>query len=158
MNLILRLLLFSSLLVVLSCTNLTENKSSIESNAITSESISHIIGLKWNLSRINEQQKVTFENDNSRVTLTFNDNCKVAGKASINNYFLSCKLDENGLLEWQKPGIGMTMMAGPPELMDQETYYLSALAKMSQIHLTAQGLRLENHDGSLKMEFIQLSP
>jgi len=158
MNVKLLFVLLSCLVFIFSCTSISENKADNEPILITSESLSQVIGPSWHLSRISEQKKVKYQEEKSQVTLTFKDKCMVGGKAAINNYFGSCKLDKDGLLEWQQPDFGMTMMAGPPELMEQETYYLKTLAKISRIFLTTQGLRLENNDGSLKMEFIQLIP
>ena len=158
MNIKLLFVLLSSLVFIFSCTSISENKADNESNLITSESLSQLIGQTWQLSRISEQGKEKYKNDKPQVTLTFKEICKVNGKAAINNYFGSCKLDKDGLLEWQQPGFGMTMMAGPPELMKQETYYLKTLVKMSRMYLTAQGLRLENNDGAVIMKFIQLKP
>ena len=156
MNLKLLFVLLSSLIFIFSCTSISENKAEDESILITSESLSQVIGQTWHLNHISEQKEVKYQQEKPQITLTFKDKCMVNGKAAINNYFGSCKLDKNGLLEWKQPGFGMTMMAGPPELMKQETYYLKTLVKMSRMYLTAQGLRLENNDGSLKMEFDQL--
>ena len=158
MNIKLLFVLLSSLVFIFSCTSISENNADNESNLITSESLSQVIGQAWYLNRISEQKKVKYQQEKSQVTLTFKDKCMVSGKAAINNYFNSCKLDKDGLLEWQQPGFGMTMMAGPPELMKQETYYLKTLVKMSRMYLTAQGLRLENNDGAVIMKFVQLKP
>jgi len=158
MNLKLLFVFLSNLTFIFSCTSISENKANNESNLITSESLSQVNGQSWHLSHISEQGKMKYETNKPHVTLTFKEKCKVDGKAPVNNYFGGCELDKNGLLVWQQPGFGMTMMAGPPELMEQETYYLNTLAKTSRMYLTAQGLRLENNDGSLKMEFIQLKP
>lgn len=158
MNIKLLFVLLSSLAFIFSCTSIPENKTDNESNLITSESLPQVIGQTWQLNRISEQKKVKYQQDKSQVTLAFKDKCMVNGKAAVNNYFGSCKLDKNGLLEWKQPGFGMTMMAGSPELMKQETYYLNTLVKMSRMYLTAQGLRLENTNGSLIMKFVQLKP
>jgi heat shock protein HslJ len=72
--------------------------------------------------------------------------------ATINRYFGNLKLTENGEIIWNK-AFGMTRMAGPPELMQQEAVYMDTLMKTSRMYLLKAKLVLRNEDRSYVLEF-----
>lgn len=84
----------------------------------------------------------------STITMEFTEDGRVTGKASINNYFSSWLTSDDGILI---AGAGVTMMAGPEELMEQEQVFLSALQKVNKFEVrgdrlilsTAAGTRIE---------------
>ena len=83
--------------------------------------------------------------DDSRLTLQFGADGRVAGLASCNNY--------GGQYTLSGEGIGFsalfnTRKACAPALMAQETLYLAILAEVSQLELAADGaLHLRTADG-----------
>ena len=87
------------------------------------------------------------------MTANFHAAGRVAGVASLNRYFGSYKASGEGHIEWAAPTFGATQMAGTPELMQQETQYLDALAKVSNARMEGSRLRLSNDDGTIELTF-----
>lgn len=123
---------------------------------ITSENIPQIFDIEWALLTIKNNNLVILKPTESKPTLTFQAENKIAGNASINRYFGSYKLNLKGVLSWQEPGFATTMMAGPPELMEQEQLFLQNLQNSVRIVKMSNGLKLENVDGSIQLLFQQL--
>ena len=53
---------------------------------------------------------------------------------------------------WSK-AFGMTRMAGPPEMMEQEAKFMQALPQTSRIYLKGSQLILASEDKSTGLEF-----
>jgi len=121
---------------------------------ITRARQSELTERQWVLIRIVESEDVVLAPEKSNITITFFPDGKVAGGAPINRYFGKYQLDVNGRLFWPGPGFAATMMAGPPELMDQEQVYFRSLRRVSRILKTAKGIHLANDDGSLVLVFV----
>jgi heat shock protein HslJ len=90
--------------------------------------------------------------ENSKPTFSCTSEGQVAGMATINRYFGNLKLTEDGEIIWNK-AFGMTRMAGPPELMKQESKYMDALTKTSRMYLNDSKLVLRSKDRSYVLEF-----
>ena len=136
---------------------MSESEPESQSILITSENIQQIIEVEWRLLRITENNIVFIEPDKSIPTILFLPDNKVAGSATINRYFGNYMLDAKGVLTWNEPGFASTMMAGPPELMEQEQQYLQKLQKTNRIIKQAQQLVLENADGTIQIIFQRVS-
>jgi heat shock protein HslJ len=85
--------------------------------------------------------------DNSRVTIEFLPDGKVAGNGGCNRY--------NGAATFQGPQVtftplASTMMACSPELMDQEQRYFAALGKASTVSFDKTGALLIQVKGEPK--------
>ena len=65
---------------------------------------------------------------------------EVAGMASVNRYFGSFELANDGVLQWVGAGLASTMMAGPEPLMQQEQLFLQLLQTSCEMRL--KGARL----------------
>ena len=88
----------------------------------------------------------------TKNTFSCDENGKVAGIASINRYFGNFSLKEDGEIIWSK-AFGMTRMAGPPELMEQEATFMKALPQTSRMYLKMEKLQLTSTDNSTVLEF-----
>lgn len=74
--------------------------------------------------------------DNSRVTLSFSGDDKIAGAAGCNRFFGGYREAEKNLTI---SGVGATKMACAPALMDQEGKYLSILGAAQSFALNDRG-------------------
>jgi heat shock protein HslJ len=83
--------------------------------------------------------------DNSRATLDFGADGRLAGRGSCNNYFAQYTLTGEGLTVARA---GATMMACAPALMDQEGLFLEILRNVRRFDLGEDGaLVLRTDDG-----------
>ncbi len=69
--------------------------------------------------------------DDAGMTLTFGDDGRVSGGASVNRFNGPIELSSDAI---QIGPFATTRMAGPPEAMERERDYLAALAAMKAIH------------------------
>ena len=119
---------------------------------ITPENLNDITGVEWNLTQMTkDHEKIALVKD-SKTTFACDDSGKVSGKATINRYSGDLKLQDDGEIIWSKAFI-MTRMAGPPELMQQESDFTWALMQTSRIYLKDSKLVLLNDDKSTVLEF-----
>jgi len=77
---------------------------------------------------------------------------KVSGKAAINKFSGSYKLEGKNNISWGE-GFASTKMAGTKELMDLETDFFTDLQKMTSYSLEGGQLRLSNQGGGTTMTF-----
>ena len=120
---------------------------------MTSQNLSTIENAEWLLEKmVLDNQEIAMIKD-SIISFSYRGERKVAGKASINQYFGNFEINDKGDISWQKTKFGMTRMAGPPNLMDQETAYMKALAGTDRMYHMDSTLVLENKDGSNLLQF-----
>ena len=110
--------------LVTGCANQHEQPPFDELNELTAH--------EWVLEDINNQGII----DDSRVTLNFGDEGRVAGKASCNRYFAVYSVDGETLNIQQA---ATTMMACPEALMNQERRFLDALQGVHSFEIDATG-------------------
>jgi len=128
----------------------TGNKT--DSTQITPQRIGDIAGIEWHLKSIKMDNKSITLIKDTQITFSCDGKGKAAGVASINRYFGSFRLREDGEIAWSK-AFGMTRMAGPPELMAQETKFMQALPLTTRIYLKNEKLQLISTDQSTRLEF-----
>jgi len=119
---------------------------------ITAERLQDIAGIKWELKIMKMDSKPVPLIKNTKNTFECDENGKVAGIASINRYFGNLSFSEDGKIIWSK-AFGMTRMAGPPELMEQEAKFMQALPLTSRMYLEKEKLVLISTDQSTLLEF-----
>ena len=129
-----------------------EPESSTQAVLITPEHLKDIVGIEWNLKRMMLDNEPIALLNGTRITFSCDENGNVAGVASINRYFGSFNLKDDGEIIWSK-GFGMTRMAGPPKLMDQETRFMQALPLTARLFLRKEILVLTSTDQSAVLEF-----
>lgn len=126
----------------------------IDAMQITPQRIKDITGIEWHLKIMKiDSESISLIKD-TKTTFSCDENGKVAGVASLNRYFGSFTLKEDGEIIWGK-AFGMTRMAGPPELMEQEAKFMQALPQTSRIDLKKEKLLLISADNSTVLEFEQ---
>lgn len=126
----------------------------IDAMQITPQRIKDITGIEWHLKIMKiDSESISLIKD-TKTTFSCDENGKVAGVASLNRYFGSFTLKEDGEIIWGK-AFGMTRMAGPPELMEQEAKFMQALPQTSRIDLKKEKFLLISADNSTVLEFEQ---
>lgn len=119
---------------------------------ITPGHLKDIVGVEWYLKRMKVNNETISLITDTNITFSCDANGKVAGLASLNRYFGNFNLKEDGELIWSK-AFGMTRMAGPPELMDQEAKFMQALPLTSGLYLKKEMLVVVSSDQSTVLEF-----
>jgi len=124
----------------------------IDGKLITPQNLNDIAGIEWQLKQMIKDNKIIALVKDSQTTFACDENGNVSGKATLNRYSGNLRLKDDGEIIWSKAFI-MTRMAGPPELMQQETDFIQALMHTSRIYLKASKLVLKSHNGSTVLEF-----
>ncbi len=119
---------------------------------ITPRQLKDIAGIKWHLKRMKLDGETISLIKDTNITFSCDGNGNVAGAASLNRYFGSFALKEDGGIVWGK-AFGMTRMAGPPELMDQEDKFMQALPLTARFYLQKEMLVLTSTDQAAALEF-----
>ncbi|MBW2656957.1 MAG: META domain-containing protein [Deltaproteobacteria bacterium] len=145
------------LLSVLACAGTQSGGTGTKTDAmqITPQRIDDISGIEWHLTKMKMADKSISLIENSKTTFSCDEDGKVAGVATINRYFGNFNLKENGDIVWNK-AFGMTRMAGPPELMEQEAAFMRALPQTARLYLKASKLILISKDKSTTLEFAKI--
>ena len=116
------------------------------------ERIEDIAGIEWHLQSMKTNNQTVSLIKDTKNTFSCDENGKVAGMATINRYFGSFRFRKDGEIIWDK-AFGMTRMAGPPELMEQEAEFMQALPLTSRIYMTKGKLVLISNDKTTLLEF-----
>lgn len=127
-------------------TSTSENRT-----LITSENLARIAGMQWILQKMTIDGK-EYKLSGKKPFIKFENNGKVSGFASINRFFGSMEIDDQGSVKWTAP-FGSTRMAGPPELMEQEKSFLNALQKTESFSVERIYLYIQASDGQTKLIF-----
>jgi heat shock protein HslJ len=91
-----------------------------------------------------------------RPTFNCEPDGRISGNAGVNRYFGTFVIMNNGAIEWPSSHVASTKMAGPAELMQQESAYLTALTKTNHIALAGNKLVLSNKDRAISISFTDL--
>ena len=123
-----------------------------EDMQITSRHLKDIVGIEWQLQRMKTDSHIVSLIKDTKNTFSCDANGKAAGMATINRYFGSFSFRNDGDIIWSK-AFGMTRMAGPPILMEQEAKFMQALPLTSRIYLKNENLVLISADQTTILEF-----
>ena len=108
-------------------------------------------GTKWDATGYNNgKQAVVSLAADSTITADFGTDGSVSGKASVNQY--SAPYTVTGDAIKFGPATS-TQMAGPPELMAQETAYLAALERATTWKVSGGRLELRDSSGALQVTY-----
>ena len=92
---------------------------------------------------------------NAYVTISFDETgTKIAGQAPINRYMGGYQSDGENITF---SSMGVTMMAGPQELMDAENTFLQALTRVQSFKLEGRKLILTTNSGE-NLVFEEVEP
>ena len=102
-------------------------------------------------------QKMTIDGKEYKLSekkpfIKFENDGKVSGFASVNRFFGSTKIDNEGRITWTTP-LGSTRMAGPPELMDQEKSFINALQTADELIVEKIHLYIQTSDAQTELAF-----
>lgn len=120
--------------------------------AITSENLDQILGKPWTLKAmiINGNEYPLSE---QRPFITFENNGRLSGFASVNRIFGAIQIDHNGTVKWQTP-LGSTRMAGSTERMNQESTFLSILKQTKALTLRNMSLHTQTPNPETELVFV----
>ena len=126
-------------------------KPASDVTVVTSANFERVAGMQWILKQMvvdgveqKLEQEVPF--------VEFKGGGLINGSASINKFFGTYNIDAKGVLAW--PGeFGSTRMAGPENLMKQETVFLKALPLTQKASIEGIFLTLTSDDGNTKLLF-----
>lgn len=121
---------------------------------ITSKNLDRIADREWVLQEMILDAKKQDLVPGSRVTLVIKPDGSVGGMGSINHYGGNLQINETGEIQWSDRGFITTKMAGSPELMAQETRFLSSLPETDRVFLEKSSLVLTDPDGKIKLRFV----
>ncbi len=143
-----------SITLIFACAGAQEvdRRTNPDGELITPDNLNAIAGVEWNLINMTVGSEPVALGKDSETTFSCDEDGKVAGKATINRYAGSLKLQEDGDITWSKTFI-MTRMAGPPELMEQESIFTQALMKTSRMYHQESKLVMISPDRSTVLEF-----
>ena len=98
---------------------------------------------KWQLSTLNGQPTPASMREGG-VTLDIQEDGKFAGQAPVNRYFGQINAQDK---TFKTGPVGMTMMAGPPELMDAERDFFAVINDVKSVDVKGGQLTLTGPDG-----------
>ncbi len=119
---------------------------------ITPRQLGDIAGIEWHLKKMKMDNNLIPLIEDTTNTFSCDDRGKVAGVASINRYFGNFILKQDGEIIWSK-AFGMTRMAGPPDLMEQEAAFMKALAETSRMYTKGSLLIMTSGNRSTLLQF-----
>ena len=105
-----------------------------------------LVGPLWMLLEIEGKPLI----EQSAITIEFAEDGQVSGSAGINRYFGLAARDEARELIFSQ--MGSTRMAGPPELMAQESTYLRLLQEVTSYDFAEGELQLRR-GGSVVLRY-----
>lgn len=95
---------------------------------------------------VGKEYKLDNAENNAEITIGFAEkDSRYFGKAAVNRYFGSYKIEEGKLM--LSPA-ATTMMMGPQKLMRAEQNYLKALGKVKSYKLEGKTLTIEPEEGA----------
>ncbi len=118
---------------------------------ITSENFNRIVGMQWILKKMTIDG-VEYQLAREKPFMKFGANGKLNGHASVNRFFGSMEVDADGKLKWSK-AFGSTRMAGPENMMKQESAFLKTLPMTEQASLDKIFLTFQTKDGKTELIF-----
>jgi heat shock protein HslJ len=98
---------------------------------------------KWQLSTLNGQPAPASIREGG-VTLEIQEDGKFAGQAPVNRYFGQINMQDK---TFKAGPVGMTMMAGPPELMDAERNFFMIINDVRSVDVKGGQFTLSGPDG-----------
>ena len=136
--------------IVLAALLLAAGCASAPPPATTAVALDLLEGTAWQAEEIEETGVL----DRAPSTIVFDAGQKIAGRAGCNRYF--GRFEQSGDAVTIKPA-GSTRMACPPDVMDQEGKFLSALEAVKTARRESGKLLLLDGSGRVRMRLISIS-
>ncbi|WP_066960469.1 META domain-containing protein [Microbulbifer sp. Q7] len=141
-------------IVIAGCMNMDSKESGPTQNP---GSIASVCGDKWEMRLLRINGQAVPVDQPQEFTFLCNSDGESMGKSGINTYRGAMQITANGQILWDTASFASTKMAGPPQLMEQETQYLRALSGTRQAFVKSGGGRLILRDasGDIYIEYIK---
>jgi heat shock protein HslJ len=123
--------------------------------SVSKKTLSQACNKQWTVAALNTSVG-RFSLAPIRPTFNCEPDGRISGNAGVNRYFATFVIMNNGAIEWPSSHVASTKMAGPAELMQQESAYLTALTKTNHIALADNTLVLSNKDRAISISFTDL--
>ena len=117
---------------------------------VTSESIGQIVGVRWILQKMSIDGN-EYDLAGNSPYIEFSDDGGISGFTSINRCSGSMQVDDRGRARWSP--LASTKMAGPPELMKQESIFLEALPRVQRLSIKGTHLYAQSEDDHVELIF-----
>lgn len=139
---------------LLACADSQSGRTGMKADSmqITPQRLADIAGIEWQLQKMKTNSQTVSLIKDTKNTFSCDEKGRVAGMATINRYFGSLSLRKDGGIVWHK-AFGMTRMAGPPDLMEQEAKFMQVLPLTSRMYLKKGTLILISTDQTTSLEF-----
>jgi len=114
-----------------------------------------LAGVEWHLTQVildGAETSLRFNSD-SPVTIRFDSSGNATGRGPINHFSGRYSAKVDGQISWSDAGLQTTMMAGPPEAMEQEDLFFQILGQVSRYRVSASQLILETDDSNSSLTF-----
>jgi heat shock protein HslJ len=114
-----------------------------------------LTGIEWHLSQVMFDGAATSLqfNSDSPVNIRFDASGNATGRGPINRFSGRYSATADGRLSWSGAGLQSTMMAGPPEAMEQEDLFFQILGQVSRYRISGSQLILETEDSNSSLTF-----
>jgi heat shock protein HslJ/uncharacterized protein YecT (DUF1311 family) len=114
-----------------------------------------LAGVDWHLTQVIFDGAATSLqfNPDSPVTIRFDTSGNATGRGPINHFSGRYSATADGRISWSDAGLQTTMMAGPPEAMEQEDLFFQILGQVSRYRINASQLILETDDSNSSLTF-----
>jgi heat shock protein HslJ len=148
-----RLTWFATMTVTLVCLagcRTAETQTVKSGNAITPESLDRIVDRQWILREMTINGN-DFDLASKQPFIKFSRDGKVSGFGSINRLSGSMQWNDQGKIQWSP--LLSTRMAGPTELMNQESTFLETLPKVQRLSLEGINLLAQTEDSETELVF-----
>lgn len=153
-NLFMLLFMLMGIFTLFACAGSQSRGAGVKTDdmQLSIERIKDIAGIEWHLQSMKTNNQTVSLIKDTKNTFSCDENGQVAGMATINRYFGSFSFQKDGEIIWNK-AFGMTRMAGPPDLMEQEAKFMQALPLTSRIYMKKGKLVLISSDQTTLLEF-----
>ena len=131
------------------CAHVTGSDSGPQ--VVDAETAHRLYQRDWDLKGLTVEGRQVVIDVDTRITIRFAPDGKVAGLAAVNRFSGTYSLSTEGKLSWGR--FAATRMLGPPELMEKEQAYLRGLGKANIAILARHILVLQSEDTSTVLRF-----
>jgi len=114
-----------------------------------------LTGVQWRLTQVlfdGSATSLEFSPD-SPATIRFEASGSAAGRGPINHFTGRYEATPDGRISWSDAGVQSTMMAGPPEAMEQEDMFFQILGQIYRYRISGSQLILETEDSNSSLTF-----
>lgn len=143
------LLILCTAFVVAACTS-DAIRSPTEGSNMKTVTPQELVGTEWLLEDLGGASVL----DRVQATLAFPEPGRIAGKGSCNRFMGSVEIDKEAVRFGK---LASTMMACPPEVMQQEGAYLKALENADRITLVGHHLLVHSKGTEKPLRFTRMT-